>query len=118
LYQTGFSQIQPSCPSKIWLYGRFRPEAELGLVAPSCIKWQFCNYIFIIVYAVSTAISSPDYSQKSARKKQMSSRPDGGIGRTHVPLEAEDLTIGRYPLDSGIEISVLELAETILEMIL
>jgi hypothetical protein len=36
----------------------------------------------ILKDAVSAAISSPDYSQKSARKKQVSSRYDSGIGRS------------------------------------
>jgi hypothetical protein len=39
--------------------------------------------MIVLEFAVPAAISSPDYSQQSARKKRITSRTNSGHGRRH-----------------------------------
>ena len=60
-----------------WRMGGIGQELPLRLPAIPAIIQIFA----IIKYAVSTAISSPDYSNKSANKNPITSRSDSGSDR-------------------------------------
>jgi hypothetical protein len=64
-----------------WATAANDPFRTMEIHHAGCIKYQSFRTFLYLIYAVPAASSSPDYSQKSARKKQITSRFDSGHRR-------------------------------------